>query len=56
MRNGSFTVKEFRLYDENSSSKRRSPAAHIAAHIAQTWRTLQLLFIFAEKNDSTPGY
>ena len=24
---GSFTVKDFRLYDENSSSKGRSPAA-----------------------------
>ena len=30
VRNGSFTVKDFRLYDENSSSKGRSPAAHIA--------------------------
>ena len=30
VRNGSFTVKDFRLYDETSSSKGRSPAAHIA--------------------------
>ena len=30
MRNGSFTVKDFCLYDETSSSKGRSPAAHIA--------------------------
>ena len=30
MRNGSFTVKDFRLYDETSSSKGRSPGDHIA--------------------------
>ena len=38
MRNGSFTVTDFRLYDETSSSKGRSPAAHIA----QTSRASQL--------------
>ena len=30
MRNGRSTVKDFRLYDKNSSSKGRLPAAHIA--------------------------
>ena len=30
VRNGSFTVKGFRLYDETISSKGRSPAARIA--------------------------
>ena len=30
MRNGSFRVTDFRLYDEISSLKGRSPAAHIA--------------------------
>ena len=34
MRNGSFTVTDFRLYDETSSSKGRSPAAHIAQNVA----------------------
>ena len=37
MRNGGFTLTDFRLYDETSSSKGRSPAAHIA----QTSRALQ---------------
>ena len=30
MRNGSFTVTDFRLFDETSSSKGHSPADHIA--------------------------
>ena len=34
MRNGSFTVKDLRLYDETSSSKGRSPAAHTAQNVA----------------------
>ena len=38
VRNGSFTVTDCRLYDETSSSKGRSPAAHIA----QTSRASQL--------------
>ena len=38
LRNGSFTVKDFRLYDKTSSPKGRSPAAHIA----QTSRASQL--------------
>ena len=39
-------VKDFRLYDENSSSKGRSPAAHIAktsrACVAATRSSLDL--------------
>ena len=38
VRDGSFTVKDYRLYDTNSSSKGRSPAAHIA----KTSRAYQL--------------
>ena len=34
VRNGSFTVKDLRLYDETSSSKGRSPAAHTAQNVA----------------------
>ena len=49
-------VKDFRLYDEKSLSKGRSPATHIA----QTSRacvaaTLAAPLILAEINDSTPG-
>ena len=58
MRNGRSTVNDFHLYDENSSSKGRSPAAHIA----QTSRLcvsgtqpLAAPLIFAEINDSNPG-
>ena len=52
VRNGRSTVTNFRLYDENSSSKGRSPAAHIV----QTSRASQLdPLIFAEINDNTPG-
>ena len=47
VRNGSFTVKDFRLYDETSSSKGRSPAAHIA-------QTSQLPSSLPKQN-STPG-
>ena len=45
-------VKDFRLYDENSSSKGRSPAAHIAQ---TSLACVAVPLIFAEINDSTPG-
>ena len=45
VRNGSFTVTDFRLYDETISSKGRSPAVHIA----QTSRVAM-----PKQNDSTP--
>ena len=50
MRNGRSTVKDFRLYDEHSSSKGRSPAAHIAQnrrrmHVSQP---LAVPLIFTE--------
>ena len=48
MRNGSFTVTDFRLYDETSSSKGHAPAAHIA----QTSRASQLSSSLP-KHDST---
>ena len=44
-------VKDFRLYDENSSSKGRSPAAR-RLRVSQP---LAVPLIFAEINDSTPG-
>ena len=40
VRNGSFTVKDFRLYDETSSSKGRSPAVHIAQTSRSSLRSL----------------
>ena len=51
MRNGRFTVKDFRLYDENSSSKgiETSKGRSPAAHIAQTSRASQVAAPF------TPG-
>ena len=55
MRNGRSTVKNFRLYDENSSSKGRSPAAHIAQTSRAVSQPLAAPLIFAEINDSTPG-
>ena len=50
-------VKDFRLYDENSSSKGRSPAAHIAqtSRGVRVSQPLAVPLIFAEINDSTPG-
>ena len=58
MRNGRSTVKDFRLYAEGSSSKGRSPAAHIAqtsrACVAGS-QPLAAPLIFADINDSTPG-
>ena len=53
MRNGRSTVKDFRLYDENSSSKGRSPAAHIA-QMSRVSQPLAAPLIFAEINDSAP--
>ena len=48
-------VKDFRLYDENSSSKGRSPAAHIAKRRVRVSQPLAVPLIFAEINYSTPG-
>ena len=56
MGNGSFTVKDLRLYDETSSSKRRSPAAHAAQNV--TCVAAPSIRFFADTNDitlATPG-
>ena len=49
MGNGSFTVKDVRLYDETSSSKGRSPAAHTAQNVT----CVAAPSMFADTNDDT---